>query len=141
MVAPGNEGVAGRIKNSKDTIGYVEYGIAQRAGLAMAWLENKAGHFIQAHGNSGLATLQNVEMPENLRIFFPDPDGQDSYPIVTFSWLLLYKQYDDHLKATALKQYVKWCLTEGQAFNESLGYVRLPPQVVAHTMAAVDSIR
>src|SRR5262249_732170 len=97
--------------------------------------------FVQAHGNSGLATLQNVEMPENLRIFFPDPDGQDSYPIVTFSWLLLYKQYDDHLKATALKQYVKWCLTEGQAFNESLGYVRLPPQVVAHTMAAVDGIR
>jgi len=141
MVAPGNEGVAGRIKNSKDAIGYVEYGMAQRAGLAMAWLENKAGHFVQAHGNSGLATLQNVEMPENLRIFFPDPDGQDSYPIVTFSWLLLYKQYDDHLKATALKQYVKWCLTEGQAFTESLGYVRLAPQVIAHTMAAVDSIR
>ncbi len=71
----------------------------------------------------------------------PDPDGKESYPIVTFSWLLLYKQYDDHLKAAALKQYVKWCLTEGQAFNESLGYVRLAPQVIAHTMAAVDRIR
>jgi phosphate transport system substrate-binding protein len=141
MVAPGNEGVAGRIKNSQGAIGYVEYGIAQRAGLSMAWLENKAGQFIQPHGGSALATLLNVEMPENLRAFFPDPDGKDSYPIVTYSWLLLYKQYDDQHKAAALKQYIKWCLTEGQAFNESLGYVRLAPQVIARTMAAVDNIR
>jgi phosphate transport system substrate-binding protein len=141
MVAPGNEGVTGRIKNSQGAIGYVEYGMARRAGLSMAWLENKAGQFIQPHGDSGLATLLNVEMPENLRVFVPDPNGTDSYPIVTFSWLLLYKQYDDQLKAAALKQYLTWCLTEGQAFNESLGYVRLAPQVIARTMAAVDRIR
>jgi ABC-type phosphate transport system substrate-binding protein len=55
--------------------------------------------------------------------------------------LLLYKQYDDQHKAAALKQYIKWCLTEGQAFNESLGYVRLAPQVIATTTAAVDRIR
>ena len=107
----------------------------------MAWLENKAGQFIQPRGDSGMATLQNVEMPENLRIFFPDPDGKDSYPIVTFSWLLLYKQYNNQHKAAALKQYIKWCLTEGQTFNEALGYIRLAPQVIARTMAAVDSIR
>ena len=80
-------------------------------------------------------------LPNNLRVFFPDPDGQDSYPIVAFSWLLLYKQDDDQLKAVALKQYIKWCLTEGQAFNEALGYVRLAPQVIERTMAAVDNIR
>jgi phosphate transport system substrate-binding protein len=141
MVAPGNEGVAGRIKVSQGAMGYVEYGIAQRAGLSMAWLENRAGQFVQPHGGSGLATLLNVTMPENLRAFFPDPEGQDSYPIVTYSWLLLYKEYDDQLKAAALKQYVKWCLTEGQAFNETLGYVRLTPQVITRTMAALDSIR
>ena len=74
-------------------------------------------------------------------MFFPDPDGKDSYPIVTYSWLLLYKQYDDAQKAAALKQYVKWALTEGQAFNESLGYVRLAPPVVARALQAVESIR
>ena len=95
MAARGNEGVAGRIKISKGSIGYVEYGMARRAGLSMAWLENKAGQFIEPHGGSGLATLLNTPLPENLRVFFPDPDGQDSYPIVTYSWLLLYKQYDD----------------------------------------------
>src|SRR5262245_21476871 len=141
MLAPGNEGVAGRIKISQGALGYVEYGMAQRAGLPMAWLENKAGHFIQPHGGSGLATLINTDMPENLRAFFPDPDGQESYPLVTYSWLLLYKQYDDPQKVAALKQYLRWCLTEGQAFSEALGYVRLAPHVIARAVSALDHIR
>jgi phosphate transport system substrate-binding protein len=140
MTVPGNEGVAGRIKQSKGAIGYVEYGIAQRGDLAMAWLENKTGAFIQPHGGSGLATLLNVTMPDNLRVFAPDPDGDDSYPIVTYSWLLLYKTYDNPQKAAALKDYVRWCLTDGQAFNESLGFVRLPPQVVSRAVRAVDNV-
>jgi phosphate transport system substrate-binding protein len=141
MAARGNEGVAGRIKMSKGSIGYVEYGIARRGGLSMAWLENKAGQFIEPHGGSGLATLMNTNLPENLRVFFPDPEGRDSYPIVTYSWLLLYKQYDDAQKLAALKQYVKWCLTAGQEYNESLGFIRLPPQVTARAMDALDSLR
>lgn len=140
MQVNGNEGVAGRIKISKNAIGYVEYGFAARTGLATAWLENKEGQFIRPHGGSGLATLLNAEMPENLRIFFPDPAGKESYPIVTYSWLLLYKKYDDPQKAAALKEYVNWCLTEGQEYNESLGYLRLPPHVVTLATGAVDNI-
>ena len=141
MAARGNEGVAGRIKLSWGSIGYVEYGMARRAGLSMAWLENKAGQFIEPHGGSGLATLLNTTLPENLRVFFPDPDGQESYPIVTYSWLLLYKQYDDAQKLGALKPFVRWCLSTGQEFNESLGFVRLPPQIIARAMEALDNIR
>jgi phosphate transport system substrate-binding protein len=107
----------------------------------MAWLENKAGQFIEPHGGSGLATLLNTTLPENLRVFFPDPDGQESYPIVTYSWLLLYKQYDDAQKLGALKRFVRWCLSTGQEFNESLGFVRLPPQTIARAMEALDNIR
>jgi phosphate transport system substrate-binding protein len=141
MVARGNEGVAGRIKISKGAIGYVEYGIARRAGLLMAWLQNKAGEFIQPHGGSGLATLLSTRMPENLRLFIPDPDGEDSYPIVTYSWLLLYKEYADQQKLAALKQYLRWCLIDGQEFNESLGFVRLPPRVVALATSVVDRLK
>jgi phosphate transport system substrate-binding protein len=141
MSARGNEGVAGRIKISKGSIGYVEYGTARRAGLAMAWLENKAGQFIEPHGGSGLATLLNTPLPENLRVFFPDPDGPDSYPIVTYSWLMLYKRYDDAHKLAALKQFIKWCLGAGQEYNESLGFVRLPPPVIARATAAVDGLQ
>lgn len=141
MAVPGNEGVAGRIKLSKGALGYVEYGIAQRGNLAMAWLENKAGEFVQPHGGSGLASLLNIRMPENLRVFEPDPEGEDSYPIVTYSWVLLYKTYDNPDKAAAVKAYVGWCLTDGQAFNESLGFVRLPPQVVSRGVRAIEGIR
>ena len=98
--------MAGRIKISKGSIGYVEYGMARRAGLSMAWLENKAGQFIEPHGGSGLATLLNTPLPENLRVF-PGPTA-DSYPIVTYSWLFLYRQYDDAPKLGALKQFVRW---------------------------------
>ncbi|MGE0682189.1 MAG: phosphate ABC transporter substrate-binding protein PstS [Candidatus Binatia bacterium] len=140
MQVNGNDGVAGRIKISKNSIGYVEYGFAARTGLQMAWLENKEGQFIRPHGGSGLATLINAEMPENLRIFFPDPSGKESYPIVTYSWLLLYKKYDDPKKAAALKEYVNWCLTVGQEYSESLGYLRLPPHIVTLTASALDNI-
>jgi phosphate transport system substrate-binding protein len=141
MAARGNEGVAGRIKISKGAIGYVEYGIARRAGLSMAWLENKAGQVIRPHGGSGLATLLSMDMPENFRAFEPDPDGEDSYPIVTYSWLLLYKRGHGPQKATALKQYVTWCLTDGQEFNESLGFVRLPPRIATRAVRAVDTLQ
>jgi len=141
MRASGNEGVAGRIKLSRGAIGYVEYGFAERTGLSMAWLENKEGQFIQPSGGSGLVTLLNIPMPDNLRVFVPDPEGKDSYPIVTYSWLLLYKKYDDPQKVTALKQYLKWNLTVGQEFSESLGYIRLPPQVVARATAALEEIQ
>jgi phosphate transport system substrate-binding protein len=139
MTSPGNKGVAGRIKLSRGAIGYVEYGIARRAGLTMAWLENKAGEFIQPHGGSGLASLLNIQMPVNFRVFEPDPVGEDSYPIVPYSWLLLHRHYDE-MKAAALKDYVTWCLADGQEFNESLGFVRLPPRVASRAVRAVGSI-
>lgn len=140
MKAQGNEGVAGRIKLSKGTIGYVEYGFAEQTGLPVAWLENKAGAFVQPHTGSGLATLLNVELPNNLRAFFPDPEGKDSYPIVTYSWMLLYKKYDDPQKLAALKQYMKWNLTVGQEFDGALGYIRLPPAVADRALLAVESL-
>ena len=141
MRAIGNEGVAGRIKLSKGALGYVEYGFAQRAGLAIAQLQNQAGQFIRPSGTSGLATLINTPMPDNLRVFVPDPQGTDSYPIVTYSWLLLYKSYEDQQKIAVLKQYVKWCLTSGQDFSESLGYIRLPPQVIGRATEALNSVK
>jgi phosphate transport system substrate-binding protein len=141
MRATGNQGVARLIKESAGAIGYVEYGEAKRAGLEMACLENRAGKYIQPTGTSGLATLIEAKMPSNLRLFIPDPEGDDSYPIVTFSWLLLYGKYSDPEKRDALKDLVRWCLNEGQQYNESLGYIRLAPHVVAAASRAVDSVQ
>jgi len=142
MLAKGNEGVAGRIKVSEGSIGYVEYHFARRLGLPMALLQNRAGRFVQPGEHSGQAALaaNAKQMPDNLRLFLPDPEGDESYPIVTFSWLLLYGRYPDAGKAAALKQFVSWSLTTGQGYSRELGYIPLPAEVAAQSLAALDRI-
>jgi phosphate transport system substrate-binding protein len=131
MSARWNEGVAGRIKITDGAIGYIEYSYAQRAGLPMAALENKAGKFIEPSPSFGQATLINTQndMPGNLRMFFPDPPGENSYPIVTYSWILLYGKYPDQNKAKVLKEFLQWGLSDGQKLAEGLGFISLPPQI------------
>jgi phosphate transport system substrate-binding protein len=140
LCAPGNEGVAGRIKMSSGAIGYVNYGSARQAGLAMAALENREGAFIAPTPDAGVQALAAAELPENLRIFVPDPAGADSYPIVTFSWLLLRRSYADAARADAIADLVRWCLLEGQRYGPELGYVALPPAVVSKALVAIDGL-
>ncbi len=143
MTARGNEGVAGRIKITEGAIGYVEYGFATRAKLAMAWLENKAGKFIEPVLASCEATLINTqsEMPQNLRMFFPDPPGPDSYPLVTYSWILLYGKYLGPQKGLVVKDFVNWSLGKGQRYAESLGYCRVPSDVVGLANKKIEEIK
>jgi len=143
MLARGNEGVAGRVKANDYTLGYMEYGYAQRLGLATAWLQNRAGKYVQPGEASGQAAISASakQMPENMRLFMPDPPGEESYPIVTFSWLLLYDRYPDAEKAAALKKFVGWGLTTGQNYSRELGYIVLPPEVASMSLAALDRIR
>lgn len=143
MLANGNEGVAGRIRMTHGSIGYVEYGFAPRAGLKMAVLENKANNFVKPSPTSGRDSLANTVsvMPENLRLFIPDPDGADSYPIVTYSWLLLFSKYSDSNKLSALKKFVKWALKDGQQYSDEWGFCMLPEAVVHKALSAVESIQ
>ena len=142
MLARGNEGVAGRIKVSEDSIGYVEYHFAKRLGLPMAQLQNKAGRYVAPGERTGqIALAQSASrMPANLRLFLPDPDGEDAYPIVTYTWLLLYDRYPDRDKAAALRKFVTWGLTDGQALSRDLGYIPLPPEIATLSLAAVERI-
>jgi phosphate transport system substrate-binding protein len=137
----GNEGVTALIKQAPGTVGYVEYGYAANNGLAMAQLENKSGKFIKPTADSGAATLASVVLPANLRIWPEDPAGADAYPIATFTWLLLYQQNPDAAKLAALKDFVKWGLTDGQKFAPELGYIALPAPVVQKDMAALDTVK
>lgn len=142
MVARGNEGVASRIKMSDGAIGYVEYGFAKRLGLNMALLENRAGRFIAPGAESGQhAFTSNLgKMSSNLRVFLPDPEGESSYPIVTLSWLLLYREHPNPKVSAALKDFVSWGLTEGQRIGQTMGYVPLPDEVVALSRAALAAL-
>jgi phosphate transport system substrate-binding protein len=139
--AKGNEGVTASIKQTAGTIGYVEYGYAKQTGLPMALLENKAGAYVEATTATAQAALAGAQLPDNLRLFLPDPDGKDAYPIVTYTWLLTYKQYGNDKTAAAVKDVIRYCLNDGQKVSEEMGYVPLPQTVVAANLKALDNIR
>ena len=143
MLARGNEGVAGIIKQAKDSIGYVEYGFAKRLALPMAHLENKAGRYVEPNAESGKAAVAaNLkDVTDDLRIFLPDPAGDESYPIVSLTWLVVYGRYADANKAAAVKRFVTWSLTEGQSYGGALGYVPLPADLLERSKAAAGAIQ
>lgn len=136
----GNEGVTAAIQQNEGAVGYVEYGYAKNNNLTMAALENKSGNFVEANDQTAADTLSSVTLPENLREFITDPEGEQSYPIVTYTWILAYEKYDDPQKAIAMEAMIQYGLTEGQAQSAALGYVPLPKNVVDKVAAAADKI-
>ncbi len=116
MHARGNDGVASRIKISSGSIGYMEYGYALRLNLRMATLENKDGQFVAPTPQSGAAALAPTaglglnELDKST----VNPSGPKAYPIVTYSWFLVYRDYPAE-KARAVTSFVFFALDEGQS--------------------------
>ena len=136
----GNEGVTTSVRQNPGSITYVEYGFAKNNKLQMAALGNKAGKFVTANEETGTATLAAVELPENLRAFIVNAPGDNSYPFVTYTWLLVYKKYDDHNKALAVKGMIDFAINDGQKQSSALGYIPLPKNVREKIAAAVNTI-
>lgn len=136
----GNEGVTASIQQNEGSVGYIEYGYAKQNSIPVAELENSSGNFIAPTDESASATLDAVTLPENLRAFITDPEGDQSYPIVTYTWILAYETYDDPQKAIAVESMIQYTLTEGQEQSKELGYVPLPPSVREKVAAAADVI-
>ena len=95
----GNDGVAEHIQQTPGAIGYLGYNSALKDKLAIASLQNKAGEFVAPGVASGRAALASVELADNMRTWIPDPEGKASYPIVTFTWILVRKQPADAASA------------------------------------------
>ena len=138
--AKGNEGVTAQVLQTAGSIGYVEYGYAKNNNLKFASLQNKAGTFVVPNDESASAALATVPLPENLRAFIEDPEGAQSYPIVTYTWMLVPKKVADPNKAKAIEAMVEYGLTEGQKVSSELGYVPLPQSVRAKVAAVADGI-
>jgi phosphate transport system substrate-binding protein len=139
--APGNEGVANAIRGSENTIGYVELAYALTTGMPFAFIQNQAENFIEPTLDSTKAAV--AASAPNLpagdaswsNVTMVNAPGNDSYPIASFSYLLLNKELADNpsmteAKAKALTDFVKWAVTDGQQFSPELDYVSLPEQVV-----------
>ena len=135
-----NDGVAALIQRTPGAIGYIEYMFAATSNQPTALLENKNGKYIAPDLKAAAASLAGVELPPDLRAWAPDPAGDDAYPIVTYTWILVKKKYEDKAKGDALKKLLKWCLIDGQTLAESLHYIPLPSSVASKVTTAVDTI-
>ncbi|HEY7168556.1 MAG TPA: phosphate ABC transporter substrate-binding protein PstS [Candidatus Binatia bacterium] len=136
----GNEGITASLMTTPGSIGYVEYGYAQSQKLPVAMLQNKAGNYVSASTASASAALASGQLPADLIAWVSDPDGKDAYPIVTYTWMLFYKKYDNAAKAKAVRDLINYGLTDGQKESEPLGYVPLPAEVVTKVKAAAETI-
>ena len=142
VAGKGNDGVTALVKQSPGGIGYVEYGYAHLNKLPFATLENKSGQFVTATTASGEATLATTQFPGDiLRAWPSDPEAKDAYPIATFTWLLLYKNYQNKDQGEAVKKFVEWGLNDGQKFAEGLGYIPLPKEIVAKNLEALKTVQ
>ena len=138
---PKDRGVSRALKQVPGSIGYLSYANAKQEGLAVAILENKAGSFVAPNINSiqqGLSEL-SVNISES-RAFVADPFGESAYPIVTYSWILCYRIYEDPQKIAMLKELLSYGLGEGQEFSEELGYVALVDVVAENAKSVLDSM-
>jgi phosphate transport system substrate-binding protein len=140
VAAPKNDGITATIKQTPGAIGYIEYGYAKLTGAKTAMLENKTGNFVAPGGESGKAALATAEMPENLRVWITDPEGEEAYPIATFTWMLFYKDQDDE-KAKALRDMVEYGITDGQEVADQMGYIPLPDEVTEKIRTAAEQIQ
>ena len=139
----GNEGVAGQVKNTRNTIGYVELAYAFENKLPYATLRNKSGKFVEPsiRSTSAAAAGAAKHMPSDYRISLVNQPGNDVYPIVGFTWLLVYEHQRDAAKGRKLVEFLKWELHKGQKLAAPLLYAPMPENVVHMVEKTIGTIK
>jgi phosphate transport system substrate-binding protein len=139
----GNEGVAGLVKQTPGTIGYVELIYAIQNKIPYGSVQNADGEFLQASLESVTAAASGAtkSMPADFRVSITNAPGKGAYPISSFTWLLFYENPTDKAKAKVMVDFLKWALTDGQKYCAELGYAPLPKEVVALEMEALKKIK
>jgi phosphate transport system substrate-binding protein len=139
----GNEGVSGLVKQTPYSIGYVELIYAAQNKIDYGVVQNSAGKFVKAslesvtHAAAGAAK----EMPADFRVSITNAPGPETYPIASFTWLLIPEKIDDPKKGKAITGFLKWMMTDGQKFAPGLLYAPLPKEVVAMEEKALGKIK
>jgi phosphate transport system substrate-binding protein len=139
----GNEGVTGLVKQTPNSIGYVELVYAVQNKLPYAEIKNRAGNFVAPTLESVTAAAAGAaaSMPEDFRVSITDPTAPDAYPIASFTWLLVPSRIADAEKGKAIVDFLGWMLADGQAFTKPLGYAPLPEAVAEMERKAIGKVQ
>jgi phosphate transport system substrate-binding protein len=137
----GNEGVAGIVKETPNSLGYVELIYALQNKLNYASVQNKAGKFLKGSVEGVTAAAASVanNMPKDFRVSITDAPGEDAYPISTFTWLLVFQSTGGE-KGRILKDFLSWMVNDGQKFAPALGYAPLPDSVREMEKKTIESV-
>jgi phosphate transport system substrate-binding protein len=139
----GNEGVAGQIQQTPNSIGYIELIYAVQNKISYGKVKNVSGAFVEASLASVTAAAAGAmkEMPDDFRVSITNAPGKDSYPVSSFTWLLIPEKIGDATKKKAITNFLTWMLADGQNMTEALAYARLPKPVVAKEQKAIAKIQ
>ena len=139
----GNEGVAGLVKQTPGSIGYVELIYAIQNKIAFGAVQNANGEFVKASipAVTAAAAAAAKSMPADFRVSITNAPGAGVYPISSFTWLLLYENPKDKAQSKAMVEFMKWALTDGQKMATDLGYAPLPAEVIKLEQAALATIK
>jgi phosphate transport system substrate-binding protein len=139
----GNEGVTGTVKQMPNSIGYVELIYAVQNNIPYGDVQNADGAFVKASlaSVSEAAAGAAANMPDDFRVSITNAPGKGSYPISSFTWLLIPAQIQDANKREAIKAFLKWMLVDGQKDVEALTYAKLPANVVAKETKAIAQVQ
>jgi len=139
----GNEGVAGIVKQTPGSIGYVELAYAIQNKMSMAPVKNSAGNYVKATLDAA-SLCANGDIPADTRVTITNSSVDQAYPISSFTWIILYKEqkYGDRSKdkATNLVKELWWMIHDGQKDCQPLNYAPLPPKAVAAAEAVLKSV-
>ncbi len=136
----GEEGMSAQVRETEGAIGYITLSWAKLDGVKLAALQNRSGKFITPSSQSAGQAFSNISNSKDLTLLVPDPTAEKAYPIVGLTWMLLYEKYQDKSKASALKNFLKWSLKDGQSHAEEMGYLVLPPSLVKIVTLEIDRI-
>jgi len=139
----GNEGVSGLVKQTPNSIGYVELIYALQNSLSYGRVQNAANVFVKADlaATTAAAASASKSMPADFRVSITNAPGKTTYPIVSFTWLLVPTTIQDSGKKTVIKEFLKWMATDGQSYASQLGYAPLPKEVAAQVLKAIDKVK
>jgi phosphate transport system substrate-binding protein len=138
----GNEGVAGLVRQQPGSIGYVELVYALQNNIPFGAVKNAAGNFVKASLQSTTAAAASVkDMPPDFRVSITNAPGKDSYPVSSFTYLLVPTQWQDQTKKDAMIKFLNWMLSSGEPMAQQLNYAPVPKQVAEKERAKIKEIR
>ena len=139
----GNEGVAGMVKGSAYSFGYVELIYAEQNKMPFGLVRNHDGKYLKAstEGVTAAAAADAKSIPADYRVSITNAPGPNSYPIASFTWLLIPQHWDDQAKGKAMVDFMNWMLDHGEEEASSLSYAPLPKAVADRVRQTIKTIQ